>query len=225
MLGSSPLSFASASRRALTLQPGPLPSPVVTRFDGTMGPSDSRPGPACPSRASGWGSLATTAAGLPCCRCSPCRHAVVTTPADPRPTRCSCGSRHVLGLGGGLPSCTARSASASVVSGPARRSLTLRPAGLLSRLQRPVDVESFSRFVTSSTVPTATGRNNQLPGRDSHPLENRTFSRRTVHNRPCGRDRGGMDPTAISPLQGCDCCAVHCPRAALAPLALPWAGG
>ena len=66
-----------------------------------------------------------------------------------------------LGLhGGGLPSWTARSASASFVSRPARRSLLLRPACLLSRLERPVDIESFSRFVASSSVPTATGRNN-----------------------------------------------------------------
>ena len=50
---------------------------------------------------------------------------------------------------GGLPPWTAGSASASFVSRPARRSRSLRPACLLSRLQRPVDIGSFSRFVTS----------------------------------------------------------------------------
>ena len=63
------------------------------------------------------------------------------------------------------------------VSRPARRSPLLRPICLLSRQLRPFDVGSFSRFVASSTVPTATGWNQQPPGRDFHPLENDTFAR------------------------------------------------
>ena len=52
---------------------------------------------------------------------------------------------------------------ASLAQGVRRR----RP----SPLHRRVGVRELC-FVTSSAVPTATGRNNQLPGRDSHPLEN-----------------------------------------------------
>ena len=66
-----------------------------------------------------------------------------------------------------------------IVSRPARRSLLLRPVCLLSHHVVTLFVRSFSRFVTSSTVPTATGWNDQPPGRDSHPLENDTFARRT----------------------------------------------
>jgi len=36
----------------------------------------------------------------------------------------------------------------------------------------------FSRFVTSTTAPIATGWSD-LAGRDSHPLKNRAFARRT----------------------------------------------
>ena len=46
------------------------------------------------------------------------------------------------------------------VSRLARRSLTLRPVGLPSRLAAALFIRSFSRFVASSTVPMATGRNN-----------------------------------------------------------------
>lgn len=88
--------------------------------------------------------------------------------------------------GGGLPPWTTGSASASFVSRLTRRSLTLRPACSLSRLERPFDIGSLSRFVTSSPVPTATGWNNQFPGRDSHPLENSAFPRRTVRDSFCG---------------------------------------
>ena len=45
---------------------------------------------------------------------------------------------------------------------------------------RPFDIRSFSRFVASSTVPTGTGRNNQLPGRDHYPLETNAFLGRTI---------------------------------------------
>jgi hypothetical protein len=41
-------------------------------------------------------------------------------------------------------------------------------------------IEGFSRFVASSTASTATGWNNQIPGRDLHPLKIDTFARRTV---------------------------------------------
>ncbi len=176
----------------------PHPSTVVTRFLGTMGRSDSHPGPACPSRASaGWPLAAALAPSPPppggVSRVASVLLADMPSRSGPRLGRphsrrtrgaigCSTlfSPRPGLDLhGGGLPPCTAGSASASFVSRPARRSRVLRPAGSLSRLQRPVDIESFSRFVASSAVPTAAGRNNQLPGRDSHPLKNSAFS--TAH--------------------------------------------
>lgn len=46
---------------------------------------------------------------------------------------------------------------------------------------RPFYIESFSRLVALPAVSTATGRYNQLPGRDFHPLKNHALSRRTVH--------------------------------------------
>lgn len=55
---------------------------------------------------------------------------------------------------------------------------------------RPFGIESFSRFVACSSVPTAAGRNNQLPGRDFHPLKNSAFARRTVRDRIGGRFPG-----------------------------------
>lgn len=39
-------------------------------------------------------------------------------------------------------------------------------------------VEGFNRFVTFTAAPIATGWN-ESAGRDSHPLENRAFARRT----------------------------------------------
>ena len=167
-----------------------------------MGHSDSQLGPACPSRVAGWWSHATTELGLPCCARSPCRHAVATTPADPQRPGCSRGSHHWNVAAAAFPIAPQGRHPHCFVSGPARRSLALRPACSLNRLQRPFDIASFSRFVTSSSVATATGWNNQLPGRDLHPQENDAFSRRTVHDSSRGQwtaRRGSPDPAAARP--------------------------
>ena len=82
--------------------------------------------------------------------------------------------------------------------------LLFRPICLLSRRLRPFDVGSFSRFVASSTVPTATGWNDQLPGRDLHPLKHDTFARRTDSPRmgnQTGEIKHGQPPNNL-PLGG-----------------------
>jgi len=51
----------------LALNQGPFPRPELPGVNGTTGLSATPGGPACPSRASGWGSRALTAWGFPCC--------------------------------------------------------------------------------------------------------------------------------------------------------------
>jgi len=156
-----------------------------------MGLSDSHSGPACPSRASGWlPSSRPWSHGSPPEWISRVASVFLANMPSPLPRRtrealgCSAlfsPRRGGLGLhSGGLPPWTAGSASASFVSRPARRSHSLRPAGLLSRLTRPVDIESFSRFVTSSSVPTATGWNNPTSRAGLSPAGKQRLSRRTV---------------------------------------------
>jgi hypothetical protein len=178
-LDSSSLSLAPLSLPALTLQLRPLPSAVVTRFIGTMGRSDSRHGPACPSRASGWRRYVASMAGLPCC--------VVLLAGVPSPLpRRTRGAGLFEAFDGPLHATAAAFPFSQqgrrpreVVSRPIRRSLLLRPACSRSHHVVTLYVRSFSRFVASSTVPTASGWNNQSPGRDFHPLNNDTFARRT----------------------------------------------
>jgi hypothetical protein len=60
----------------------------------------------------------------------------------------------------------------------------------------------FSRFVTSTTAPIATGWSD-LAGRDSHPLRNRAFARRTKNRTRVLRPRiemtnRGMQFVALS---------------------------
>ena len=67
-------------RRAAFLNSGPFPPPELPGFPGTTSPSATRSGPACPSRASGWG-LAPLRIGLPVLQQFPVyRHAVTITP-------------------------------------------------------------------------------------------------------------------------------------------------
>src|SRR5262249_15291125 len=53
----------------LVLNSGPFPPPELPGFRGTTGLSATPPGPACPSRASGWRSRASAWGGFPCCVC------------------------------------------------------------------------------------------------------------------------------------------------------------
>ena len=56
----------------LILNSGPFPRPALPGVLSTTGLSATPPGPACPSRASGWRSRASADRGFPCCRCLPC---------------------------------------------------------------------------------------------------------------------------------------------------------
>jgi hypothetical protein len=102
-----------------------------------------------------------------------CVHAVAITPAG--------SMEHVrssLSIVGGLPREKVGSAPATVFSGPAQRSLTLRPARSRSR-QATLYIESSDSFVASAAASIATGWSEPVPGRDMHPLKSSAFSRRT----------------------------------------------
>jgi len=87
--------------------------------------------------------------------------------------------RSSLSIVSGLPCVTVRSAPATIVSGPAQRSLTLWPARSPSRLAT-LYTESSNGFVASAAVSIATGWSEPVPGRELHPLKSSAFSRRTV---------------------------------------------
>ena len=114
--------------------------------------------------------------GLPVLRpSSSSLRATATTPAEPVG---ACVAH--FPTGGSLPRLRGGSASAVHVSRPAQRSLALRPAGSLSRPRRPVTSKCFSRsrylLHPLRLLPAgATGA-----GRDSHPLKDGAFSRRTL---------------------------------------------
>ena len=61
-------------------------------------------------------------------------------------------------------------------SGPARRSLALRPAPSRNRFYTALCIEGFDEFVTSFAASIATGRSNLLPGQDLHPPENNNMN-------------------------------------------------
>jgi hypothetical protein len=154
------LSLAPLSLPALTLQLRPLPSAVVTRFVGTMGRSDSHPGLSQSLAGTEFGGCRHRN-GSPVLRHLPCRRAVATTPADPSHRIVRGFRRPFVCNGGGLPPLSAGSASTWFIL-EACSAFTAVTAHLLAESPaRLVDVGSFSRFVTSSTVPTATGWNNQ----------------------------------------------------------------
>src|ERR1700687_4507978 len=103
-----------------------------------------------------------------------CLHAVAIPPAG--------SMKHVrssLSIVGGLPCVTVRSAPAIVFSGPAQRSLALRPARSRSR-HATLSTESSDSFVASAAASIATGWSEPVPGRELHPLKSRRLSRRTL---------------------------------------------
>src|SRR6516164_951673 len=173
LLGSSPIprSFVASCVR---LQLRPLPSTDITRLHRYYEPlrHPTRPGLSltscrliCTAITAG---VSRVASGLLCL------HAVALTPAGPMEL-----VRSSLPIVSGLPCVTVRSAPAIIVSGPAQRSLTLRPARSRSRLAT-LSIESSDSFVASAAASIATGWNEPVPGREFHPLESSAFSRRTV---------------------------------------------
>jgi hypothetical protein len=88
--------------------------------------------------------------------------------------------RSSLSIVGGLPREKVGSAPATVFSGPAQRSLTLRPARSRSR-QATLSIESSDSFVTSTAVSIATGWSEPVPGRELHPLKSSAFHGALFH--------------------------------------------
>jgi len=112
--------------------------------------------------------------GFPCCVWSPmptCRRHY------PGRFHGAC-SLVALSMDSGLPCEKVRSAPAIVFSGPAQRSLRLRPVRSRSRLAT-LSIESSDSFVASAAVSIATGWSEPVPGRELHPLKSSAFSRRT----------------------------------------------
>jgi hypothetical protein len=108
-------------------EPGPLPSTVVTRFLGTMGPSDS-----CARHTLSACSVFTPLAQVSHVAHLPmCTHAAPNIPVDRLSWSIASARRF------GLPRSLGGSASTSVISGPAQASLALRPAHSLNLLSRP----------------------------------------------------------------------------------------
>ncbi len=170
MLGSSG-SRQSPTRSLLVKhsEPGPLPSTVVTRFSGTMGPSDSCARHA-PSACSVFTPLAQASrvAHSTCCT-----HAAPNIPVD-RQSWSIASAWHL-----GLPRIQVGSASTSSLSEPAPASLALRPAYSLDLLSGAFFFGASSQGVTSLPRPMASEVNRQFLGRDFHPRVYVHLSRRT----------------------------------------------
>src|SRR4249919_829185 len=164
----------------------PLPSAGVTRLPRYYGPlrHPTRPGLSLASC-----QLIPTAITAGASRVASgllCVHAVAITPAGSmEPVRSS------LSIVGGLPREKVGSAPATVFSGPAQRSLTLRPARSRSR-QATLSIESSDSFVASAAASIATGWSEPVPGRESHPLKSSAFhgalfpQQKIAHPQRCG---------------------------------------
>jgi hypothetical protein len=98
-----------------------------------------------------------------------CVHAVAITPAGSMEL-----VRSSISIDCGLPCEKVRSAPAIVFSGPAQRSLMLRPARSPSR-HATLSIESSDSFVASAAVSIATGWSEPVPGREFHPLKSSAF--------------------------------------------------
>ena len=117
------------------------------------------------------GACHATGPGLPVLRPFPSSmRAAATTPAEPVG---ACVAR--FPTDGSLPRFDGGSASALSVSGPARRSLVLRPAWSLSRPWRPVASECFRRYRCLHHPLRLLPAGTTVAGRDSHPLKNGAF--------------------------------------------------
>ena len=118
--------------------------------------------------------------------------AAATTPAEPVG---ACVAR--FPTDGSLPRFRGGSASALSVSGPARRLLTLRPAWSLSRPWRPVTSECFRRCRYLHHPLRLLPAGTTVAGRDSHPLKNGAFPRRTRN------DTLSLDGPLFAPSKPC----------------------
>ena len=157
------------------LEPRPLPSTGITRLPRYYGPLRHPDRPGLPLAGVRF-ARATPPTGLPVLRSSPSSmRAAATTPAESVGVGVALFPTH-----GSLPRSTGESASASSVSRPARRSLALRPAWLLSLPRKPVTSKCFKRCRYLHHPPRLLPAGATVAGRDSHPLGKSAFARRTV---------------------------------------------
>ena len=117
------------------------------------------------------GACHATGQGFPCCVHSPLPCVLPPLPRRNLSVLASLASRQ----DGSLPRFHGGSASALRVSGPARRSLVLRPAWSLSRPWRPVASECFRRCRYLHHPLRLLPAGATVAGRDSHPLKNGAF--------------------------------------------------
>ena len=118
----------------------------------------------------------TSPTGLPVLRPSPsCMRAAANTPAEPASALVA-----RFPADGSLPRFTGGSASALPVSRPAQRSPKLRPACSLNRPWRPFSSECFRRCRYLLRPLRLLPAGATVAGRDSHPLRDGAFARRTV---------------------------------------------
>ena len=138
--------------RASLSNQGSFPPPALPGFCGTTSPSATLPARPAPRGVPVGGCAPPT--GLPVLPPSPSSmRAAATTPARP-------AGAHVARFpaDASLPRVIGGSALAMRVSGPARRSLALRPAWSLSRPRRPVYIEVLQAMsLLPSPAPIATG--------------------------------------------------------------------
>ncbi len=143
--------------RVLVLNSGPFPRPVLPGVGGTTGLSATPGGPACPSRASGRRSRASTARGFPCCVGSPLQTCRRHYPGG------TTGSRRFAGEYPPIPPVTA--AFPDFVAGRLPHYAFRGLLGVHSRYGLPARgvarttlcIGGSGGFVTSTAAPIATG--------------------------------------------------------------------
>jgi hypothetical protein len=162
--GSSPITFTSPSSKAHQ-KSGPFPQPALPGFDGHTTSSDSRHGRRLRDVEAATltldGSPPITRTTFPTCRAH--------YPGGSN--GCAC---RLLPRSYSLPQMAGGSASALSLSRPAQTSLTLRPAGLLNRLKRPLSRGSGPAGYPAEPL-VSYQINRQLSGWNLPPLVIRAF--------------------------------------------------
>ena len=162
--GSSPITTTPPSSKAHQ-KSGPFPQPALPGFDGHTTPSDSRHGRRLRDVEAATlaldGSPPITRTTFPPCRAH--------YPGGS--SGCAC---RLLPRSYSLPQMAGGSASALSLSRPAQASLTLRPAGLLNRLKRPLSRGSSPAGYPAEPL-VSYQINRQLSGSNLPPLVIRAF--------------------------------------------------
>ena len=138
---------------ALILNQGPFPPPALPGFFSTTGPSATLPRPACPSRASGC-SHASTRQGFPCCVCIPLPCMPSPLPRQNHRLRFSFSSPVTPAFPVNSPGRLLHHSFRGLLSVHSHYGLHGRQVPF-----RTLYTKGFSRFVTSSSAPVASGRN------------------------------------------------------------------